>query len=205
MRELLNKTRDFKIIPPNFKSSGLFDVIEISENEITGKVVLIDYNELDDYKTDSYVELFGVNDLGLIYFETKILSKNDNIIKISYPIDYSIIQRREYTRVNASQVEIAFKDINNTILNLEDISAGGAKIITENEIQTGKNYDIEIVVSQNMKINCALCPIRVLETKYQDKKAYVANVKFVNIESADRITLVQYAFKTKMEEQNKKY
>ena len=54
-----------------------------------------------------------------------------------------------------------------------------------------------------MKIECALSPIRVVETLYQDIKAYVISGKFVNLENADRIVLVQYAFKTKMEEQNK--
>ena len=54
-----------------------------------------------------------------------------------------------------------------------------------------------------MKIECALSPIRISETIFEDKKAYLISGKFVDLENADRIVLVQYAFKIKMEEQNK--
>ena len=54
-----------------------------------------------------------------------------------------------------------------------------------------------------MKIECALSPIRIVETEYDNKKAYMISGKFVDLENADRIVLVQYAFKIKMEEQNK--
>lgn len=204
MRELLQNTKDFKIIPNNFKSSGEFKVVSIKDDVIEAELVLLDEAELSDYKKDSNVEVFGVNNLGLIYFETKILSQNGKIITLAISPDYSIIQRREYSRVGLNQGSVTFKDVApDSILNIEDISAGGIKLVSSQALEIDKYYDIEIKLSNNMKIECALSPIRISETIFEDKKAYLISGKFVDLENADRIVLVQYAFKIKMEEQNK--
>ena len=151
MKDLLNKTSDFKIIPSNFKSAGMFDVIEIQDDFIKGEVVLLDDSELDDYKLDSDVEVFGVNDIGLVYFETKILEKEGNIIKLSNVDDYSIIQRREYTRVNMPLLKMTFKDIEqDCLIKIDDISAGGIKLTLNRALEIEKFYDIELILSNNM-------------------------------------------------------
>ncbi len=204
MKELINSAKDFKIIPNNFKSSGAFDILEIKDNEIVAELILIDDKELNDYAINSNVEVFGVNNLGLIYFETKILDRVDKKITLALTPDYSIIQRREYSRVGLNQGTITFKDIAPSIvLNIDDISAGGIKFISSEPLELDKYYDIEIKLTNNMKIECALSPIRVIPTKYQEKDAYTISGKFIDLENADRIVLVQYAFKIKMEEQNK--
>ena len=75
MKEILQNAKDFKIIPNNFKSSGAFDIQEITNEHIKAQLILIDDSELADYAINSTVEVFGVNALGLIYFETKIIAK----------------------------------------------------------------------------------------------------------------------------------
>ena len=97
MKELLKDAKDFKIIPNNFKSSGALNIIEINSEEIKAELILIDEAELIDYPIGSNVEIFGVNPLGLVYFETKILARENNIISFAISPDYSIIQRREYS------------------------------------------------------------------------------------------------------------
>ena len=83
MNKLIQSVKDFKIIPNNFKSSGAFDVIDVDDEKITAKLNLIDDSELIDYTTGSNVEVFGVNNVGLVYFETKILDLKENIITLS--------------------------------------------------------------------------------------------------------------------------
>ena len=204
MKELLKTAKDFKIIPGNFKSSGELNVLEILDETINAELIVIDDFELNDYCVGSDVEIFGVNSLGLIYFETKIISKEGKNISLAMTSDYSIIQRREYSRVALNQGKVTFKDVApETVLNIEDISAGGIKLISKSPLELDKYYDIEIKLSNNMTIECALSPIRVKEVAYNNEKAYLISGKFVNLENADRIVLVQYAFKIKMEDQNK--
>lgn len=204
MKELLQNAKDFKIIPGNFKSSGELNVISVEEEEIKAELKLLEESELADYVVDSKVEVFGVNSLGLIYFESKILEKNGSFVVLSTSSDYSIIQRREYSRVGLNQGEVIFKDGSpDLILKIEDISAGGIKLISSQPLEIDKYYDIEVKLSNNMKIECSLAPIRIKEIDFNGKNAYSISGKFVNLENADRIVLVQYAFKVKMEEQNK--
>ena len=204
MKELLNSTKDFKIIPTNFKSSGAFELIEANEDKIEAKLVLMDERELEDYKVGDNVEVFGVNNVGLVYFETKIIAKESYNITLASTNDYSLIQRREYSRVGLSQGEVIFKDMApDFIKHVEDISAGGIKFICSSPLELDFDYAIEIKLSNNMKIECSLQPIRITETEYNNTKAYTVSGKFTNLENVDRIVLVQYAFKIKMEEQNK--
>lgn len=201
MKELLESAKDFKIIPNNFKSSGAFDLISVSDSVVKIKLNLIDEEEINDYQINSNVEVFGVNSIGLVYFETKILDKENMDLTLALTGDFSIIQRREYSRVGMSKGKIVFKDkAPDFVIKVEDISAGGVKLIANEPLQTDKNYGIEILLSNNMKIECELQPIRISQ---ESENKYTISGKFVNIENADRIVLVQYAFKVKMEEQNK--
>ncbi len=204
MKELINSIKDFKIIPGNFQSSGVFKLISADENTIDAELILMDESELIDYSIGSTVEVFGVNDVGLVYFETKIQDRVDKKITLKTTNDFSIIQRREYSRVGLNQGSFIFKDkAPDFVLAVEDISAGGIRFITKEQLEIDKHYDIEVVLSNNMKINCSLQPIRINETNYNNNNAFSISGKFTNLENVDRIVLVQYAFKIKMEEQNK--
>lgn len=204
MKELLESAKDFKIIPNNFKSSGAFDLLSVNDSVIKIKLNLLDESEINDYQINSSVEVFGVNNIGLIYFETKIIDKNESDLTLALSGDFSIIQRREYSRVGMNKGTIVFKDMApDFVQKVEDISAGGIKFISNMPLETDKHYAIEILLSNNMKIECMLQPIRIVQTEENGKNEYTISGKFTDLENADRIVLVQYAFKVKMEEQNK--
>ncbi len=204
MKNVIDNVKDFKIIPNNFKSSGEFELLEINDDNIKIKLNLLDKSELADYTAGSNVEVFGVNNIGLIYFETKITDINDDFTAhLALTNDYSIIQRREYSRVNLENGSIVFNDLpEDFVKKVEDISAGGVKLVTKAPLETNKTYSILINLSNNMKIECGLRLIRINETG-QNEKEFTISGKFVNLENMDRVVLVQYAFKVKMEEQSK--
>lgn len=200
MKEILQSAKDFKIIPDNFQSSTTFELINVDDKNIKIKLVLTNENELKDYEIGSNVEVFGVNNVGLVYFETKILEKDGANLTLALNQDFSIIQRREYSRVNLAKGNIVFKDLaDDFVQKVEDISAGGVRFVTKTPLEADKHYDVEILLSNNMRIECALQPVRIT----QEDDYYLISGKFINLENADRIVLVQYAFKIKMEEQNK--
>lgn len=202
MKELIKSIKDFKIIPNNFKSSGEFELLNVDDEKIEAKLHLCDENELDDYLPNSNVEVFGVNNTGLIYFETKIINREGCNITLQLTTDFSVIQRREYSRVGLNHGKIIFKDMNPDFVNkVLDISAGGVKFISNSPLELDKHYAIEIHLSNNMTIECELSPIRI--KKENDENNFLISGKFINLENADRIILVQYAFKIKMENQNK--
>lgn len=204
MKESINSIKDFKIIPNNFKSSAAFKLLASDEEELQIELILVDPKEAQDYIEGSSVEVFGVNDVGLVYFETKILNKSDNKLTLATTNDFSIIQRREYSRVGFNQGNVIFKDLApDFIESIQDISAGGIKFTSKEPLELEKEYPVTIKLSSNMKIECSLVPIRIKGLEKEGVKFYTISGKFTNLENMDRIVLVQYAFKIKMEEQNK--
>ena len=200
MLEVIKNVKDFKIIPNNFKSSATFKLLEVYEKDFLVELELIDEAEVVDYSPNSNVEIFGVNNVGLVYFETKIISRDGKHLKLQMTSDYSVIQRREYARVELNQGKVIFKDkADNFVENVCDISAGGIKLITNEPLDYDKHYEIEILLSNNMRIECSFQAIRVFE----ENNKYVVSGKFVDLDNTDRIILVQYAFRVKLEEQNK--
>ncbi|MBQ7287746.1 MAG: PilZ domain-containing protein [Candidatus Gastranaerophilales bacterium] len=204
MNNILEAIKDVKIIPNNFKSSGELEIIKVEDEKIFAKLILLEDSEVQDYPVGSNVEVFGVNSVGLIYFETKIIDKNDLNIVLAQTEEYSIIQRREYSRVSLNSGKVYFKDnAPDFVQQVKNISAGGVKLIVNSALDFDKKYDIQIELSNNMKIDCTFQPIRIEKsTECPDK--FLVSGKFSYIENSDRITLVQYAFKVKMEEQSKK-
>lgn len=201
MKELIESTKEFKIIPNNFKSASTFSLLSVDDNVIRAKLTLLDDTDLKDYSKNSGVEIFGVNNSGLVYFETKILSRENDIIELATTSDYSIIQRREYSRVDLKQGTIVFQDAGDDLTaNILDISAGGAKIITNKPLEINKYYEVEICLPNNMRINCAFSPIRINE----NDNTYTISGKFTDLENVDRIVLIQYAFRIKLEEEQSK-
>ena len=79
-----------------------------------------------------------------------------------------------------------------------DISAGGIKIKTRQTLELLKKYDVCIDI-ENKKIECSFEPIRI-ET---DGTLYTSSGRFVNLDSTDRISLVQYCFRKQIENNNK--
>ena len=136
----------------------------------------------------------------MIYFETKIIKREDNVVYIKTVNDYSIIQRREYSRVLLKKGTVNFVDLaEDAVVSIDDISAGGMKFLSKENLTLEKQYKIEICLSNNMNINCAFQPVRINKIGNN----FSISGKFVDLENLDRVVLVQYAFKIKMEEQNK--
>ena len=176
------------------------EILEITNDYIKATVLLESKQHIEDYSEGVNVEVFGANDLGLIYFETKVLKREDKVIYIKTVNDYSIIQRREYSRVLLKRGHVNFVDLaEDTVVDIEDISAGGIKFLSKEKLLLENQYQIEICLSNNMKINCSFQPARIDAVGNN----YYISGKFIDMENLDRIVLVQYVFKIKMEEQNK--
>ncbi len=202
MREIIKKGHDYRIIPENFESATIFEVKNINENDFEITLTKATDKELNDYKEGTNVEIFGSGTEGLIFFESKINHQNGKNIKVSIPENYSSIQRREYSRVKFMG-DINLEGENDNIVSVEDISAGGLKLITRKPLDATKNYKITINLINNLSIHCTLHPIRIEEQETPKGKFYAISGCYKDISSIDRIALVQYSFKVLMEAENR--
>ncbi len=202
MREIIKKGHDFRIIPQNFESATIFEIKNINDNNIEIELTKATLEELKDYQKGAKVEVFGSGTDGLLFFETSIEEQNGKNLKIGIPANYNNIQRREYSRVKFMG-EVNLENEKDNIISVEDISAGGMKLITKKPLDATKDYKMQIKLINNLTINCLLHPIRIEEQKDARGTSYAISGCYKEISSIDRIALVQYSFKILMETENK--
>ena len=81
---------------------------------------------------------------------------------------------------------------------IADISAGGLKVHTDEQLELLTEYSLSLSID-NETANCTFEPIR-LEA---NANSFIASGRFNNINSHDRIALVQYCFRKQIENSNK--
>ena len=202
MREIIKNGHDFRIIPENFESATIFEIKNIGNDDFEIELTRACDEELKDYGAGTNVEIFGSGSQGLIFFETKIKEQSGKILRVILPQNYKNIQRREYSRVKFMG-EIDIEGQNDNIVSIEDISAGGMKIITKQPFEAAKNYKVTIKLINNLTIQCLLHPIRIEEQTSANGTTYAISGCYKDISSIDRIALVQYSFKVLMETENR--
>ncbi len=202
MQNIIAKGQDFRIIPENFESATTFDLKEVGASTLDIEIKCYDNKILSDYKMGAKVEIFGSIPDGLVYFQTKVIDANGTRLTIELPENIKNIQRREYSRVKFMG-DIEFECKKDMVLNVEDISAGGLKMITKEPLKVDSDYPIKITLINNLDIECTFTPIRVQDTIYKEKEAYVVSGSYKDISSIERIALVQYSFKVMMEIKSK--
>lgn len=197
----LNEVRNLKIVPENYESATVTEIVEIQDNVVKVSLPIAKEKELKDYKKGSTVEIFGLDKQGLIYFVTEILNIENNSLEIKMPEKIKEIQRRKYSRVPFDG-KLVIKNKTVTV-NPEDISAGGLKFSVDTPFMVGEEYEIKIELVNNLIVDCTMQPIRVEETDNGEELPYSVSAKFKKIRSIDRIALMQYSLRLISESENK--
>ena len=96
-------------------------------------------------------------------------------------------------------LELSFENIVHKIRTL-DISAGGMKIQTNENIDIEKEYKVSIKLSDEHEVNCKYQLIRV---EKGENGLYTISGRFVNLSNIDKMVLVQFCMKKDMENLNK--
>ena len=82
-----------------------------------------------------------------------------------------------------------------------DLSAGGMKINTAENLDMEKTYDVSIRLSDEQEIKCKYQLIRV---EKGDSGLYTISGRFLCLSNIDKMTLVQFCMKKDMENLTKK-
>ena len=110
------------------------------------------------------------------------------------------MQRRQYTRIKfKEELGLLLDNKEYKIITL-DISAGGMKFITNENINIDGKYQITIPLSEEQSISCFFSPIRI---EKNENNGYTVSGRFEYKVAKDRMTLIQYCSKRSIEIQNK--
>lgn len=193
MRNQILENKEFNIISRSIDNATTCSVVDVNEDCFTVKL-----HRNYKYEKDESVELFTMTSKGQLYFETIVKEVNEDKVSVWFPLSYKYLQRREYSRIQTEQeIDLEYKG-NKITARISDISAGGLKVITTEQLGLLQEYKILISV-ENKSIETIFEPIRIETTT----KGFVSSGRFKDISNYDRIALVQYCFRKQIENSNK--
>ena len=189
MIEYLLDNSLFYVIPDDIDHAEVCSIDDVSENTLKLKAS----DELE-MKPNEKAEIFVNSSEGIIYFISVINDVSDNNLIIDLPVDYEILQRRENKRVDINEEIIIKCDGFEKKVILENISAGGIKILSDEQISLNREYDACLNFG-NIDLVCKYTPQRISSQKSSDKETYSISGIIELKSPKDKIELVQYCCK----------
>lgn len=196
MRELIEKDQRITMVPADFKCTNKGVVTEVDP---TGFTLELDY-EPDGVLKNNYCEFYTDTKHGTLYFESYAKDINGKSLKIASPSRHKFLQRRKYTRIKFMfDLKMTDGDKVHNISTL-DISAGGMKFKTSENVDIEGRYKITLPLSEQLSVTCTYLPIRI---ERGDDGNYTHSGRFEFAENRDKMTLIQYCTKRSIEINNK--
>ncbi len=197
MRELIKKEQLVTIVPQDFKNSNKGRVLHV---DLDGFRMELKYKPEGLIK-NHVCDFYSLTDNGYLYFESYIQNLENNVITIANPVKHRFLQRRKFTRIKFIEDLELISDNKAHKVRTLDLSAGGMKLRTEENIDIEKEYKVTIKLSNEQEVKCKYQLIRV---EKGDSGLYTISGRFTNLSNIDKMTLIQFCMKKDMENMNKK-
>ena len=196
MRELIEKDRKITVVPSDFKCANKGTIVDVEPRYFT---IELEY-EPDGIMRHNYCEFYTQTNHGTLYFDSYPETIEGIRVKIANPAKHRFLQRRQYTRIKfVHELDLTADNIAHKITTL-DISAGGMKIKTNENINIEGNYKIVLPLSEEQFVECVFSPIRI---EKNENGGYTISGRFEYHNNKDKMTLTQYCTKRSIEIQNK--
>ena len=196
MRELLEKDRKITVVPADFKCANKGTIVEVEPSYFT---VELEY-EPQGMMRHNYCEFYTQTSHGTLYFDSFPETIEGKKVKIATPAKHKFLQRRQYTRIKfVYDLDLKCGDDVKKITTL-DISAGGMKFRTNDNINIEAEYSISLPLSEKQYIDCKFSPIRI---EKNENGGYTISGRFGYHNNIDKMTLTQFCTKRSIEIKNK--
>ena len=196
MRELVEKGRHIIVVPADFKCANKGTITDVDSKYFT---IELQY-EPKGIMRHNYCEFYTQTNHGTLYFDSYAETIEGNTIKIVNPAKHRFLQRRQYTRIKfVNDLDLKCDSGVHKITTL-DISAGGMKFRTSENVDIEKTYTITLPLSEKQSVECIFSPIRI---EKNENGGYTLSGRFEYNNSKDKMTLTQYCAKRSIEIRNK--
>ncbi len=196
MRELIEKGRKVTVVPADFKCANKGTIVEVEPRYFT---VELEYDPASIMR-HNYCEFYTQTTHGTLYFDSYPETIEGKRIKVANPAKHRFLQRRQYRRIKyVYDLDLKGDGVTHKITTL-DISAGGMKFRTNENINIEGRYSIVLPLSEKQSVECFFVPIRI---EKNENGGYTLSGRFEYNDSKDRMTLIQYCAKRSIEIRNK--
>ncbi len=195
MRELISKDLRVTIVPHDFKFANKGTICEVAPDYF---MLELD-NEPDGILRSNYCEFYTQTQYGMLYFNSYAKEINEKTLKIASPAKHKFLQRRQYTRIKYVMDLDLFEGERPLKITVLDISAGGMKFTTKENINIESRYKITLPLSEEQNIECTFLPIRI----EKNNNGYTISGRYEFNSNLDKMTVIQYCAKRNIEIKNK--
>ena len=196
MRELIEKDRKITVVPADIKCANKGTITDVDTKYFT---IELEY-EPKGIMRHNYCEFYTQTTHGTLYFDSYAETIDGNILKIANPAKHRFLQRRQYRRIKfVNDLNLKYDSGEHKITTL-DISAGGMKFKTTENVDIEKTYIVVLPLSEKQNIECIFSPIRI---EKNENSGYTISGRFEYHNSKDKMTLTQYCAKRSIEIRNK--
>ncbi len=196
MRELISKDQRIIMVPADFKFANKGIITDVAPDYF---MLELDY-EPEGILKSNYCEFYTQTKYGTLYFDSYAKEINGKTLKIASPAKHKYLQRRQYTRIKYILDLDLFEGDNASKITTLDISAGGMKFKTKENISIEKIYTITLPLSEEQNITCTFSPIRI---EKNNEGGYTVSGRFEFNSNHDKMTIIQYCAKRNIEIKNK--
>lgn len=196
MRELIEINKKITVVPSDFKNANKGTIVEVEPRYFT---VELDY-DVNGFLRRNYCECYTNTSHGTLYFDTYPEVIQGKKIKFATPAKHRFLQRRQYRRIKyVYDLDLLCND---KILKIKtlDISAGGMKLRTDENINIENVYKIILPLSEEQNVECSFSPIRI---EKNENGGYTVSGRFEFKDGKDKMTLTQFCAKRSIEIRNK--
>jgi len=196
MRELIEKDRRITVVPHDIRNANKGTITEVTPDGFT---IELDYEPIGMLK-HNYCEFYTQTQHGTLYFNSFPKEIENKTVKVASPAKHKYLQRRQYTRIRfLHDLELKNNDKIYKIKSL-DISAGGMKFKTNENINIELEYKVTLPLSEIQAVECIFSPIRI---EKNNDGGYTLSGRFNYLSNMDKMTLIQYCTKRSIEISNK--
>ncbi|MBO8431060.1 PilZ domain-containing protein [Spirochaetes bacterium] len=196
MRELVEKDQHVIMIPADFRNANKGIITDVTPEGFT---LELEY-EPDGILKHTYCEFYVETKNGTLFFESFPKNIEGKTLLIASPAKHKFLQRRQFRRVKyVHELDLTTDNENYKITTL-DISAGGIKFKTHENINIEGLYDITLPLSENINVSCKYSPIRI---EKGNDGIYTHSGRFVYDDNRNKMELIQYCTKRSIEIKNK--
>lgn len=196
MRELVVENQEVLLIPQDFKFANRGKVTSVSAGDFT---LELDY-EPDNILENTYCEFYTQTSHGKLYFDSYAKKIEGKTLVVASPAKHKFLQRRQYTRIKFVHELELFCEGKSYKIFTKDISAGGMKFDTSDNLNIEASYNVSLPLFDNQVLNCTFSPIRV---EKKSEGGYTVSGQFSYATTHDRMILTQFCAKRNVEIKNK--
>lgn len=193
----LKENQKIKIIPDNIEEFSMGIIVSVSKDCFVAEV-----NNPSLIKTGIESEILISAANHMVLFNSKVNKIEHNHVFFALPSKYTVVQKREYPRINTKMPVFLKEKDNSKEIEAETVNIGGGGMQVASQVKSDLKciLNARFTIPNKKEINTSF---EILRMDKESEKIFFSG-KFNNISNFDKTAIIQFCFKRQLELKCKK-